>query len=706
MPLPTYPFERQRYWIDVAKPALGAPREERRLATDLSDWFHLPGWKRSDRFPTVIDEELAAGPWLIFADGQGLGDRLAERLARAGAVCAVVRPGTGFARLEEGEETRIEYRIEAGREEDYGALLADLAVRGRAPRRIAHLWGLDESADDERALGHGFFSLVHLGRALAGQSGPAALTAVTGGAFEVTGEEELHPARAAALGLCRSLPAEIPGLTARLIDLADPSRVAGNARLLDRLLGDLLEEEPEETVLAWRGSYRWAQVFEPVRLTASAAATPLREGGVYVLSGENGLAREIAEHLAGRFRAQLVRIEEPGASAMREAREQALARFGRIDAVIHAANAAGETAGAGLLERLRTVRWLGEVFPSEVMGLVSTAAAHLTRPGRAVQAAEGAFLGAFAHERAARGAATVAVEWDTWEEAGVARGLEALERVLGGEWPQVIVSRRDFQARVRDQAADSRRTELPETPARPSHARPALATAFEPPGSETERAVAALWRDLLGVSSVGARDDFFELGGDSLVGIQLTAALRRTFGVDLPLREVFEVPRVVDMAARVEALLGRAGVEGGEAPPVLPIPRDGDLPLSFGQERLWFLDRLETGTAFYNEASALRLNGRLSPGALERALREVERRHEALRARFPEADGRPVLCIAPAPALTLPVVDLAALPEGAREPEARRLALAQRGAAVRPRPRPAAARHPAAPGRRGHGSCW
>jgi amino acid adenylation domain-containing protein len=187
--------------------------------------------------------------------------------------------------------------------------------------------------------------------------------------------------------------------------------------------------------------------------------------------------------------------------------------------------------------------------------------------------------------------------------------------------------------------------------------------------------MAAIWRDLLGVTPNGPRDDFFELGGDSLVGIQLTAALRRTFGVDLPLRAIFEVPRLADMAERVEALLGSIGETAeDEAPAIIPTGADRG-PLSYSQERLWFLHRLEPGSPLYNVPMALRLTGRLDPAALERSLGEIVRRHGALRTTFEEEAGEPIQVVAPALDFRLPEVDLRGLPEETREAEAGRLAV-------------------------------
>src|SRR6185436_4005963 len=140
----------------------------------------------------------------------------------------------------------------------------------------------------------------------------------------------------------------------------------------------------------------------------------------------------------------------------------------------------------------------------------------------------------------------------------------------------------------------------------------------------------------LRLESVGVDDDFFALGGHSLLATRVLSRVQNALGVVVPLRALFEGPTVAELAARVDAL--RQG--GARAlPPVVPVDRDRPLPLSFAQERLWFLDRLAGGSAQYNLPAALRLIGALDAAALERALGEIVRRHESLRTVFREVDG-------------------------------------------------------------------
>jgi len=193
--------------------------------------------------------------------------------------------------------------------------------------------------------------------------------------------------------------------------------------------------------------------------------------------------------------------------------------------------------------------------------------------------------------------------------------------------------------------------------------------AYRAPRTPVEEALAGIWAGVLGAARVGVRDDFFALGGHSLLATRVVSRVREAFGVELPLRDVFEAPTVGGLAERVEALR-RAGVP--RLAPVAPADRSRPLPLSFAQERLWFLDRMQPDSAFYNIPVPLRLQGPLDTAALERALDEVVRRHEALRTTLREVDGTPVQVIASAHAFTLPVEDLSGLEGAEREAEVRR----------------------------------
>ncbi|MEA2694508.1 MAG: hypothetical protein QOJ16_3895, partial [Acidobacteriota bacterium] len=198
--------------------------------------------------------------------------------------------------------------------------------------------------------------------------------------------------------------------------------------------------------------------------------------------------------------------------------------------------------------------------------------------------------------------------------------------------------------------------------------------AWEAPRTPVEELLAGIWAELLDVSRVGRGESFFELGGHSLLATRLVSRLREALGVELPLKAVFETPTLAGMADLVEAVRHAGDIDGlPAAPPIRPLPRTRDLPLSFAQERLWFLEQLDPGSAAYNLPAAVRFTGRLAVPALAGALGAIVARHETLRTRFVTVEGRPVQAIAPSANFSLPTVDLTALPAPAREGEARLL---------------------------------
>ncbi|HST62170.1 MAG TPA: condensation domain-containing protein, partial [Longimicrobium sp.] len=208
---------------------------------------------------------------------------------------------------------------------------------------------------------------------------------------------------------------------------------------------------------------------------------------------------------------------------------------------------------------------------------------------------------------------------------------------------------------------------------------PDLASAadrYVAPRTPMEEVLVEIWAEVLRLERVGVEESFFELGGHSLLATRVVSRIRQVFGVELPLRALFEGPTVGELAGRVEEM---RRAELPALPPVVPVDRTGKLPLSFAQERLWFLDRLEPGSTAYNIPVTWRLAGALDEAALERAVGEIVRRHEALRTVFTEVDGSPVQVVTPFDGFVLPVEDLAHVAESERDAEVRRRAEEEAG---------------------------
>ncbi len=198
----------------------------------------------------------------------------------------------------------------------------------------------------------------------------------------------------------------------------------------------------------------------------------------------------------------------------------------------------------------------------------------------------------------------------------------------------------------------------------------------EGPRGPFEELLAEIWSGLLGVRRVSRRDSFFDLGGHSLLATQLVSRVREALGVELPLRRIFEAPTLAGFALLVEAARSRGELPA--VPPVRPVPRGtAALPLSFAQERLWFLDQLEPGSPAYVMPAAIRFSGRLDLPALAASLAEIVRRHESLRTTFGTVSGQLRQVVARSAPLALPAIDLADLPAARRSPEVERLARAE-----------------------------
>jgi amino acid adenylation domain-containing protein len=202
--------------------------------------------------------------------------------------------------------------------------------------------------------------------------------------------------------------------------------------------------------------------------------------------------------------------------------------------------------------------------------------------------------------------------------------------------------------------------------------KPEMAVSLATPRTQTEEVLVALWSETMKIDAVGVDANFFEMGGHSLLAMQLVSRIRQVFEIDLPLSAIFEFPTISGIGKQIDESM-RSG-RSIRAMPIEPVPREFDLPLSFAQQRLWFLDELEPNSPAYNMAAAVRLSGALDVDTLRRAFSEITRRHEILRTTFELSNGMPVQVISDPQPFDLPVEELDQTQEDEREIEIKRLA--------------------------------
>ncbi len=484
IPLPTYPFERQRYWVD-AQPSMGqavAPIATSKRS-NIDDWFYVPSWKRSTQ-PESRQQPRDAH-WLVFLDECGVGAQLQTKLKQSGHVTGV-RAGQAFGVSGDGE-----YVINLRAKADYVTLLTDLKSKQQLPTNIVHLRTVSsdgssasshEAIDD--ALDAGFYSLLFLAQAIGelDLTGPIQLDVISNGLHAVTGDEHLQPEKATVLGTCGVIPQEYPNIACRSIDVVLPASGPGRgAELTDRLAATLTTNSTAETVIAQRGSYRWVPTFEPASIDQAVdAPLPLKEQGVYMITGGlGGIGLTLAEELARTVKAKLVLIgrtpvpprdhwstrlaapetdgdirrrieavqslEALGAEVlivaadvtdmaqMQAAVAEVHRRFGAIQGVIHAAGLPGggmiqlktpETAERVMAPKVKGTLVLETVLrpePLDFFVLCSSINSLLPMFGQVDYSAANAFMDAFAqHHQASNGPRYVSVNWGTWQQVGMA----------------------------------------------------------------------------------------------------------------------------------------------------------------------------------------------------------------------------------------------------------------------------------------------
>lgn len=491
IPLPTYPFERQRHWVEAVSapaPGVGEVQESASGRRPLTDWFQVPSWEPALR-PRPGDRD-GSGRWLVFGHREGpeghLAREVARRLQARGAHVSVVEPGDAFRSRGAGA-----FELRPLDPDDHDALLQALKATGDPLEGIVHLWNVGEPGPDPETIP--FHALLTLARSVAraGMDSRLRVGVVSSGMQSVAGEETTDPHRALLLGPVRVIPREMPGIRTVSIDL--PRHLPSDAGQVGEVAARIVDEAMAggEGVVALRGSERLVQRFRPLPLPPTPEdGSLLRPGGVYLITGGlGGLGRAVSEALASGFGARLVLVgrrrlppreaweshlsgggdagamelieavrglEEAGAEvvvetadvtdpeALRGVVRRTVDRFGTLHGVIHT---------AGILDDepilLRTQEGSARVLAPKVRGTLALESALAGLPldflllfssrssitglaGQVDYTAANAFLDSYAHHRRARGGTPlISVGWDAWREVGMAARL-----ATGGATPR------------------------------------------------------------------------------------------------------------------------------------------------------------------------------------------------------------------------------------------------------------------------------
>lgn len=606
IPLPSYPFERQKYWIEPSQAFYSVTNIRK---SDIKDWFYLPSWKRSKTSSFNLQQNKNC--WLIFMDNCGLGKAIIQRLQNEDNQEIIkVEIGEEFKQISENQ-----YIINPNIQEHYQTVVERLFETEKNPI-VAHLWTVDSVNSFEESQTIGYQSIIYLTQAIGHRNlaNSLCINIVSSQLQQVTGEETICPEKATLLGLVKVIPQEYLNLSSRSIDI-----VLSNNKLEPTVIENLITELTtisQDSVIAYRGNYRWIEHYEKLPLEKKEQSSRLRQEGVYLITGgTGGIGLVLAEYLAKTVQAKLVllsrsdnsdniekiqNIEQLGAEVlvlqadvsneeqMQEAFNQIYQKFGTLNGIIHAAGLLGK----GAIQEQTSL--LSEpVFAAKVKGtlvleklckdisldflyLWSSISSIIGGFGQVDYAAANAFLDKNAMKKTDY--FKMAINWDIWQNTGMASnhflldqfqensqeqlknaltdqaGIEAFTRLENEDICQGIVTPRDlpniitFYGSATNNKNPQQSKNKPNSSEKTVYSRPSLSTTYIPPSNETEKIIAEIWQDILGVEKVGIYDNFFELGGHSLLATQTTSRLQESLQIELAVSELLQNQTIADIA--------------------------------------------------------------------------------------------------------------------------------------------------------------
>ena len=611
--LPSYPFERQSYWVG-ANPSTTSEEEMR----DPFDWFYRPVWRETP-LDGCAPPALAGRRILVLDRPTSPGRAIAESLRRLGCNVVTARLGDAFARLNDDECV-----VNPDQEEGFAELAAMACQSEARLSGVINCWSAAEISAREvtppnlkEAALVSLLAPMRLVLALSGRqtARPLPVLLVASGTTKVEHTDAMDPLGALGAGVARVLPQEHPGVRVSHIDVDGGETVPG------MVIAELAAHAPQAAV-AIRHGKRFVEAFEPVPIRIVKPAANLPSNPVVLITGGLGyMGLNLAEALFSKAHAKLAllarsalpppaewaaKIEDPKTDPqqktplqrlvkMRAERDEVMVlpadmnrpdevtaavdatirRFGPIDLVIHGAaridaaafGSAAETdwkvVDAQFSPKLSGLMHLMDAFrgrdPRRWI-LHSSVSTVLGGFGLAAYAGANAMLDALALER---GPHWLAIDWDAWDNAAEAQsasmptaikpneGKETLMRLIGNWDCSRAVVAINLAERLKSWVEHGE-SKPAEKASMNRHERPSLATAFVEPRTETERVLADIWASQLGIVAVGVHDRFFDLGGHSLLAAQIASEICERFQIELPVLKLFQAPTVAELAVLVD----------------------------------------------------------------------------------------------------------------------------------------------------------
>ncbi len=651
IPLPTYAFQGQRFWPDHSLDSVDpishasvviAPSGKQE---EIRDWFYMPSWERvptPSHYPMHEDHTI----WLLFAGRDAVSMQLIQELSDLWHTVIVVYASDHYEQI-----TDTTYTIRPRQLGDFKHMLKAVQVTYGIPTTFLHLWHMpveDSFSDDIVAAG--FYALLNLARVLGEMYVQEKLRifAVTSGIEQVTGSEQINPAKATIYGFTKICALEYPNVTCRTIDIELPDKE--EQERLEETVEDLLREFEDPNagaITAYRAGYRWTKTVKPVQLTKSSLTKKrLRQKGTYLITGGlGGIGLAISQCLAEAIQQvtlilinrsdfpsaetwndylqsvetsdpirqkilKLQQLEDQGARViviaaditneiqMTHVIHMVEAAHGPIHGVVHAAGIADyagmmqvrsyeqtehilapKVAGTIILDRLFQHHHLDFFVLCSSIGNII----YQQKFGQSGYNAANEFLDAYAHYRRRQSKTFwVSINWSDWQEVGmslasaaywarqlatspedilkeaisVAEGIEAFRHILSSRSAQIIVSPQELAQRT-GKAQERLKALLGAVPASPSMLLQSSTLNERKAQSTTDivQALTQIWQQRIGLSTVGLRDNFFDLGATSLDLVQVNATLKASFMLEIPLVALYEYPTIETLAAYICAQL-------------------------------------------------------------------------------------------------------------------------------------------------------